>query len=259
MAGASEGACPQGAELIRAETFMSPTTKHYSRIDAQPLFEELLGTVRKMGFGQWIYSAVPICHPADDPCVNRISSYPDGFIDDHNGADFAAIDPSTPYWIRHESPASYRTVRRSVALSSRQLKLMSLNHEYRVNKGVVIPIANVIGFKAVLALAYDGSDKELDSHLAKMCKELVPASRTFNQQFLLRHKAHFLNHRLPKLTMQKKRVAALLARGHFTKQVADMLGISVNAVDKHIAGIKQAMHSRTLAEAVAMAVQWELI
>lgn len=238
---------------------MPATTKHFSRIDAQPLFEELLGTARKMGFGQWIYSAVPTCHPADDPRVNRISSYPGGFIDEYNGAGFAAIDPSTPYWIRHESPASYRTVRRSVVLSSRQLKLMGLNHDYRVNKGVVIPIANVIGFKAVLALAYDGLGTELDSHLAEICEELVPAARTFNQQFLLRHKAHFLNHRLPKLTMQQKRVAALLARGHLTKQVADTLDISINAVDKHIAGIKQAMHSRTLPQAVAMAVQWDLI
>ena len=211
------------------------------------------------GFGHWIYSVVPTFHALGDNDVTRISSYPQGFVDDYNTSGFAEIDPSTQYWISRTQATSYRKVRCSVNLSARQKQLMTLNWDHDVNRGIVIPLSNVLGFKAVLALSFEGSYKELDACVSNAQKQLFKGVRAFNRNFLLRHKTYFLDVETPCLTAQQIRVLTLMAQGFLTKQMADALSISVNGVDKHIANIKSALRAKTSSEATALAVQWELV
>ena len=229
-----------------ANSFQGNNQNHFRRLNA-------------MGFGRWIYSAMPNYHDRRNTLVNRVSSYPAGFIESYNQLDFASVDPFTPYWLEHTDPASFRKVRRSVSLTPRQKELMTLNADFDVNRGIVFPLDNVIGFKAVLALSFDGSLAELNTYIATVEDELNVISKSCNEQFLRHHRATFLSSDVPKLTGQQKRVLGLLAKGKLTKQIADVLSIYLNAVDKHIANIKVALSARTSVEAIALALQWHIL
>ncbi len=157
-----------------------------------------------MGFGRWIYSAVPNYHHRNNTQASRISTYPAGFIESYNQLDFASVDPFTAYWLEHTNPASFRKVRRSVALSPKQKELMTLNADFDVNRGIAFPLTNIIGFKAVLALSFDGSLTELNSDIAAVEDELKSISRCCNEQFLRHHRATFLSSNTPMLTAQHK-------------------------------------------------------
>ena len=212
-----------------------------------------------LGFDHWIYSAIPNYHDNSNIRVNRVSSYPDGFIESYNQLDFARVDPFTPYWFKHDDPTSFRKVRQSAILTPRQRELMSLNADFAVNKGVVLPLKNVKGFKAVLALSFDGSLAELNAYIGTIEKELYELGQRCNQGFLRQHKELFFGNNSPQLTSRQQEVMLLLVNGKLTKQISDILSISQNAVDKHIAKIKTTLSARTTPEAVALALQWNLI
>jgi len=238
---------------------MKALTTGYTAVDDFSLIEPLQKKMASLGFGRWIYSAVNSLHQTDDGEVNRISSYPQGFIDDYNRFNFSEVDPSTPYWIEKEYPASYRKVRESMSLNYKQQQLMNLNWDNDVNRGIVIPLRNVLGFKGVLALAYDGSIKDLNGYIPEVQHDLLDISQVFNREFLSRNKPMFTHGNLPKLSDRKTHILSLLAQGLLTKQIADILSISINGVDKHIAHIKNSFRARTTTAAVALAIQWELI
>lgn len=238
---------------------MQPTTIHsHDFADPAPL-EAFERHMSSLGFGRWIFSAASLLHKPSDPNVTRISSYPREFIEHYNSAHFNQLDPSTPYWLSQHKAASYRKVRRSTPLSLRQQQLMDLNKEHDVNRGIVIPLHNVLGFKAVMALSFDGSIAELNSYINAVEDEIFSASLAFNRSFLLRHKSLFLTPSKALLTPRQIKVIALIAQGLQTQQVADSLAISINAVDKHIANIKSSLCAPTTAAAVALALQWQLI
>lgn len=238
---------------------MKAITYHSNDFRDSTLLKPFQDNIESLGFGHWIYSAVDNQHETTSTNVKRISSYPKGFIDDYNSYNFHQVDPSTPYWLSNNKPASYRKVRRSVKLSARQSQLMDLNREYKVNKGILIPLNNFLGFKAVMALSFDGSIEDLNTYIVDVESELFSMSSAFNRNILSRQKSDFLNHSNSILTRQQYRVIKLLAQGLLTKQIADYLDISANGVDKHIANIKRVLSAKTTAEAVVLAVQWELI
>ena len=238
---------------------MKPTTIHYNNYSDSALFDALQQKMASLGFDQWIYSSAITLHKSDNMAVNRISSYPEKFIDDYNGHCFSDVDPSTPYWLSCDQAASYRKIRRTVTLSARQKSLMSLNADHQVNKGIVIPLRNVLGFKAVLALSFDGTIAELNSYIDEVQAELLSTSLAFNRQCLFSQSAYFINTDKPTLTQQQTKILTFIAQGLLTKQIADILSISANGIDKHIANIKHALSAKTTAEAVTYALQWGLI
>jgi len=231
-------------------------TSDFNEIAELQLFQE---KIEKLGFGHWIYSAVDNQHNTTATNVKRISSYPKRFISDYNDGNFFQVDPSTPYWLSNNNPASYRKVRCSVKLSAKQYQLMDLNKEHKVNKGILIPMSNVLGFKSVMALSFDGSIEDLNTYIVDVENELFLSSLLFNRKLLSCNKSMFLNKSKPLLTRQQLRVTSLLAQGLLTKQIADQLNISANGIDKHVANIKRALSAKTTAQAVVRAVQWELI
>jgi len=239
--------------------FVQATTIHSDSFDRSELIEEFQGEMNSLGFGHWIFSAACHLHELDDAYVTRVSSYPRGFVEDYNKNKFYQVDPSTAYWLSHHKAASYRKVRRSVTLSARQNRLMDLNRDLGVNRGILIPLRNVLGFKSVVALSFDGSIEELNSYITDVEDKILSLSLRFNRHILSRHKSTFLQHSKPLLTAKQTKVIRLVAEGLQTKQVADCLAISINAVDKHIANIKSSLHAKTTASAVALSLQWELI
>jgi len=238
---------------------VKPITTYHLDFHDRAAFAELDHQMISLGFGQWIFSSVANNHLSTNTAVQRVSSYPRGFIDDYNHHGFSTVDPSTPYWLTHNEAASYRKVRRSVSLSPKQKNLMNLNRDHGVNKGIVIPLSNVLGFKSVLALSFEGTIEELNTYIGDVRNTLFSTSKSFNRQFLSRHKSHFLNSNIPSLTPQQARILSLLAQGLLTKQIADRLSISANGVDKHVAKIKYSLSAKTTAEAVALSIQWQLI
>jgi len=136
---------------------------------------------------------------------------------------------------------------------------MDLNRDIGVNKGSLMPLQNVLGFKSMVALSFDGSIKELNTYIKDVEDKLFSLSMTFNRNILSRYKSTFLDHSKPLLTPKQTTVIRLIAEGLQTKQVADSLTISINAVDKHIANIKTCLFAKTTASAVALSLQWELI
>ena len=238
---------------------MQATTIHSDNFHRSEFIEEFQNEMHRLGFGRWIFSAASYLHKLDDPDVTRVSSYPREFIEDYNNCQFHQVDPSTPYWLSRDKAASYRKVRRSVTLSARQNQLMELNRDIGVNKGILIPLQNVLGFKSVVALSFDGSIEELNTYIKDVEDKILSLSLTFNRNVLSRHKSTFLDHSKPLLTPKQTKVIRLIAEGLQTKQVADSLAISINAVDKHIANIKTCLLAKTTASAVALSLQWELI
>ncbi len=238
---------------------MQLTTTHSNDLCDSVVLENFQNEMESLGFGRWIFSAASHLHKPNDLNVARVSSYPKGFVENYNSSQFYEVDPSTPYWLSHHKAASYRKVRSSVALSVRQKQLMDLNRDFGVNKGIVIPLQNVLGFKSMAALSFDGSISELNSYIENVGDELFSLSMAFNRNILSRHRSIFLNHTKSLLTPKQTKVITLIAQGLQTKQVADRLAISINAVDKHIANIKTSLLATTTASAVALAVQWELI
>ena len=238
---------------------MQATTIHSDHFHDSELIGDFQNEMHRLGFGRWIFSAASHLHKLDDPNVTRVSSYPRGFVEDYNNHQFYQVDPSTPYWLSHHKAASYRKVRRSVTLSARQNQLMDLNRDMSVNKGILIPLQNVLGFKSMVALSFDGSIDELNTYIKQVEERIFSLSMTFNRNVLSRYKSTFLKHSKPLLTPKQTEVITLIAEGLQTKQVADRLDISINAVDKHIANIKTALFAKTTASAVALSLQWELI
>lgn|GEM_PF-2026834 len=239
--------------------FVQATTSHSDDFDRSELIEGFQDEIHSLGFGHWIFSAACHLHELDDPSVRRVSTYPKGFIEDYNRNQFYQVDPSTAYWLSHGKAASYRKVRRSVSLSARQNQLMDLNRDLDVNRGILMPLRNVLGFKSVVALSFDGSIEELNSYIKDVEDKILSLSLKFNRNVLSRHKSTFLQHSKPLLTAKQTKVIRLVAEGLQTKQVADSLAISINSVDKHIANIKSSLRAKTTASAVALSLQWELI
>jgi PAS domain S-box-containing protein len=110
------------------------------------------------------------------------------------------------------------------------------------------------GKKVIVHLFHDLNHKEVDervlSHLADVVNRYqnVPHKNRIDRKFLQEA-----------LTPREGEVLSLLANGHGTRDIAELLSISVNTVRNHIQNILQKLQVHTRLEAVAIATKHNLI
>jgi PAS domain S-box-containing protein len=111
------------------------------------------------------------------------------------------------------------------------------------------------GKKAIVHLFHDLDRKEVDD---KVLGQLV---KVINRYHDIRHKNgdNKLEHHQNRLTSREREILALLADGHGTRDIAQLLTISIITVRNHIQHILQKLQVHTRLEAVAIATKYNLI
>jgi len=105
---------------------------------------------------------------------------------------------------------------------------------------------------AIVHLFHDLNHKEVDD---KALDQLV---RVINRYHDLRPRNGLGIHQ-DVLTSREREILTLLADGHSTHDIADLLSISLNTARNHIQHILQKFHVQTRLEAVAIAIKEDLI
>jgi len=110
------------------------------------------------------------------------------------------------------------------------------------------------GKKAIVHLFHDLDHKEVDD---KVLGQLV---KVINRYHDIRHNngAKLESHQNT-LTSREREILALLADGHGTRNIAQLLSISKSTVRNHIQNILQKLQVHTRLEAVTYAIKYDLI
>lgn len=110
------------------------------------------------------------------------------------------------------------------------------------------------GKKLIVHLFHDLDQKKVDEKLMSHLIEVI------NRYQDLPHKDKTEIESLPGgLTPREHEILTLLAKGHSTRDIANLLSISVNTVRNHIQHILQKLQVHTRLEAVAIAIKHDLV
>jgi PAS domain S-box-containing protein len=110
------------------------------------------------------------------------------------------------------------------------------------------------GKKVIVHLFHDLNHKEVDERVLSHLADVV------NRYQDVPHKSLADWELLPEaLTPREREILSLLAEGHGTRDIAELLSISVNTVRNHIQNILQKFQVHTRLEAVAFAIKHNLI
>lgn len=188
----------------------------------------------------------------------RVTTYPDRHVARCLERDLFAASPAIGYAVRARVPARFAAVTNATPRSRPLAAFCELALEHGVSRGIVIPLAGVLGVQGSLSLAIDGSDRELTELCAKL-EPLAAESRRLHALVQARHAAAFTRGMLPQLTPRKRQMLRGLAGGGTTAELADDLGVSVSTIDKHVADLKRLLRARTTPQLAALAVQYQLL
>jgi DNA-binding CsgD family transcriptional regulator len=153
----------------------------------------------------------------------------------------------------------FKTVRASTPMTRQFGALIHLNREFRVTRGVVVPLHEVFGFTGMVALEFAGSDRALLELWHDKREFLLQEIARYNDTILTRHPRCFTRDALPELTQRQREIVRLLAQGLDTQDLADSLHVSIDTINKHNAAIKRQLGTKTTAQTTALAARWGLI
>jgi DNA-binding CsgD family transcriptional regulator len=230
------------------------------RVDS--VWSDLEALTAKLGFHCWTYSAVPTCYsPLKSAFMApvRVTTYPREHVAGCVDHDLYRSLPGVSYSVRHFGPAFFKAVRYSTPITPKLRTLLDLNRKFQVTRGVVVPLRDYFGTVGMVALAFDGTDRQLESMWRDQGKFIAQQAITINAEIQRRHAHCFTRDLLPHLTDRQREIIRLSARGLNTAQLAESLQLSVDTINKHIAAVKHRLRARTTAQTTALAAQWGLL
>jgi DNA-binding CsgD family transcriptional regulator len=229
---------------------------------ADSVWSDVEALTAKLGFHCWTYSAAPTCYSpfnAVSVAPVRVTTYPREHVAGCVDHDLYRSLPGVSYSVRHSGPASFKAVRHSTPITPKLRTLLDLNRKYQVTRGVIVPLRDYFGAVGMLALAFDGTDGQLEKVWRDQGKCVAQDAIAINAEIQRRHSHCFTHDLLPHLTERQREIIRLLARGLTTAELAESLQISVDTINKHIAVVKCRLIARTTAQATALAAQWGLL
>jgi LuxR family transcriptional regulator len=225
-------------------------SEHWPQLDAR---------ARDLGFSRWTFTAVPACAGPHPRGPLRVTSYPRDYVAEGSARGLYDANPGFAYAMQNTAPISYGSVRTYLPHTPRVRAYLELNRRFGVTRGVLLPIADALGARALLGLAFAGSERELLQlwHDARESVQTLGAET--NRAILRDHLQTFARDLLPRLTPRQREMLQLLAEGDTVGAAAERLRVSIHTADKHLAAARRALHAETTAHAVALAVRFQIL
>lgn len=220
---------------------------------------ELTGRAGGLGFDHWTYTAVPTCAGARPLGPTRVTTYPRAYVTECAARSLYDANPGFAYAMSNTAPIYYGKVRTYIPHSAPVLSYLDLNRRFDVTRGILVPIGNVFGMRAVLGLAFAGTEFELETLWHDARGPVLELASGLNRRLLEDQPLTFAAGLLPRLTRRQKELLCWLAEGESVGSAADRLHISIYTADKHVAAAKRALEAQTTAQAVALAIRFQLL
>lgn len=246
--------------VVQSEVSQRLRASQRSHLEADEAWRQLSQLAFDHGFTHWSYVAAPTCAPG--PRLGealRVSAYPRGHVETCERYELFSAVPSLAYAFRN-SRATYYSVVRDAGPESRKLAAFrELNRQHGVSRGILIPLTDFVGMRAALGLAFDGSDRELEAFWHDRRDAIINRARVVHRSLQSRQLPSFASGMIPSLSQRKREVLHALANGCTTAGAAEVLGVAVFTVNKHIAELKRILGANTTAQLTALAIQYDLL
>ena len=247
-------------QIARSEVSDQISSGQRVALKDDPGFGALDQLVLDYGFTHWSYVAAPTCAP--DRRLGealRVTTYPREHVQSCERHGLYRSVPSLDHAFRSSQPTHYGVVRDSAPKSKGLEAFSALNQRFGLTRGMLVPLTHVVGVRAALGLAFDGSDRELEAFWHDRREPILAEADRIHRAIQSRHLRTFSSALIPDLSTRKRDVLRALAGGCTTTEVADSLGIAVFTVDKHIADLKRILRARTTPQLTALAIQHGLL
>jgi DNA-binding CsgD family transcriptional regulator len=242
--------------FVRDEAREDDLTFESLRTDS--VWLELDTFTAKLGFHCWAYTAAPICYSSSRTPV-RVTTYPRNHVASCVEHNLYSSSPALSFSLRHRGPAFFEAVRKEAPPTRRLRSVLDLNRQFGVTRGIVIPLKDFYGAVGMLAISFDGNDRQLDELWCREGSFVTEKARRLNDLILRRHSRCFMRDLLPDLTERQREIIRLLSCGLNTAELAESLQVSIDTINKHTATIKRRLGTRTTAQTTALATQWGLL
>jgi len=221
-------------------------------------WDTFLSEMQSFGFCNAMYGFVS-GEEKDDlgPEITYFSNYSQKWLEKYDRLGGQKNDFSVTHCVNSESDLRWYTPALMAQLTPEQKAIEIAAQDSGVPNGITFPLRAGIHRRdwGGIGLATQLSDEAFDALLAERQDYLRLISQIFHSVVLSRPLAKNIS----LLTDKEKEALSLSARGLYTKQIADHLGISDKAVEKRIDRAMSKLDSSNRTQAVAEAIRLHIL
>jgi LuxR family quorum sensing-dependent transcriptional regulator len=218
---------------MTAETF-DPGRAAFDFIDAiehtserQQVVERFDGELAKYGFHAWLITGLP----ATDDCIEPLmllNGWPEGWMRLYTSHKFVRNDPVVEHCFRSTAPFEWHQAPFDPIRSPKAKLVMDRACDFRMLKGLCVPVHTAEGFQAVITMA--GEHVELAGHArpALHLMALYAYAKAVDLASPLNPNRQFV------LTEREREVLRWTAAGKTAWEISQILGIAEATVTAHI-------------------------
>lgn len=215
------------------------------------------------GFDQLLYgmahvTAGRILQDPDELLI--LHEGPQSYLDVYVGEELYKVSPSYVWASEHSGAASWPEAAIAMAahFSPEHLKILELNRSHGVNGGYVVSLRGIVpGTFGVIGLSSTkaADQSEIDVMWAEHGEDIETLCRLMHVRISSLPRASL---RRP-LTSRQREVLAWAARGKTTQDIAQIMGLSMPTVEKHLKAARDALEAQTTTHAVKKATELYLL
>lgn len=222
----------------------------------------LIRLAERMGFRYFIYVAGRSFAPqrgghdiwANTPRI--ITQLPLGWTETYHKNDFGRIDPILPLTLKSRLPFVWCTDKLYHDATLEQRQFISTAHDFRVNRGLTIPVYGPFGDLALFSYISDVSEQEFVKLVASNGHNLYIAS-LYHHQIISKLKDRDQTN--VSLTVRESEILIWTAVGKTMSEISTIIGISSKTVEFHIYNLMKKLDVYNKPQAVAKAITLGLI
>lgn len=212
------------------------------------LLDDLLRTVRPLGFDYLIMSGVPVGGQNLAPLV-ELNGWPQGWLDRYLERGHAVVDGVCLYSAQTTRPFFWNDMPLPFASSKGTAIVAGEASEFGIRSGYAVPAHSPLHWHSVVSLASGAADCSM-SKRQEMAVALMAVAAVGAVEALYRPVKPNLV-----LSDREREVALWLAAGKTKWEISSILSISEHTVDKHVRSILAKLNASNTAQAVAEAIR----
>lgn len=212
------------------------------------ILDDLLQTVRPLGFDYLIMSGVPVGGQNLAPLV-ELNGWPQGWLDRYIEREHAGVDGVCLYSAQTTRPFFWAEMPPPFGNSKGTALVAGEATEFGIRSGYAVPAHSPLHWHSVVSLASTarncGMSRAEEVAVALMSVTAVGAVEAL----------YYPIEPGPSLTDREREVARWLAAGKTQWEISVILGLSEHTVDKHVRSLVRKLDASNTTQAVAEAIR----